>query len=152
LSVPVTTIKRDGRVRRKKNELEKAMPWLTDGDRAAVQGWAELEVLCRRIYTKLSTSDLLTDSGAPTGLLDCYRRLRSTQLSFERELLMTPRARAEVQGHRGELPLHGAFARIRRIAEQRHGPETVVEEQPNVEDNAGDTEQPTQEESDAAQK
>ena len=145
-----TSIKRDARVRHTKNVLLRAMPWLTDADKAAVGGWCELEVLCRQIYSKLSTSGILTESGEPKALLDVYRRLRQTQLSFERKLLMTPRARAEVQGHRGELPLHGAFARIRRIAEQRHGPETVVEEQPNVSDTSTDTLQPTQE-SDAAQ-
>jgi hypothetical protein len=126
----VTTIKRDQKVRRKKNELERAMPWLGVADKSAVQGWAELEILCRQVYAKLSTVGILTESGAPSGLLDVYRRLRSTQLSFERELLMTPRARAEMQGSRGELPLHSAFARIRKIAEQRHGPETVIDQQP----------------------
>jgi hypothetical protein len=117
--------KRDHRVRRLAGHLRKVMPWLAEPDSPAVVAWAELEVLAREAYSKLRETGILTDSGEPRQLLESYQRLRKTQLSYERELGMTPRSRAEISGGTSRVTIDAVAERVRRIHAARNEVEDV---------------------------
>jgi phage terminase small subunit len=106
----------DQRVRSLARKLRLALPWLEDADIPAVRAWCELELLAQRAWLKLTENgaSILTPKEEPRGLLDAYQRLRKTQLQFERELGMTPRARMEIKtsGTRAALDLAGQLASL----------------------------------------
>jgi hypothetical protein len=77
--------------------MKRAMPWLRASDDPACRAWAELEILCASMFVELTVDGHLTDNGQPRRLLTEYRLLRQTQLSYERELGMTPQARMQLQ-------------------------------------------------------
>ncbi len=105
------------------------MPWLSDVDVPALRAWAELEVLSRQAYDKIRERGIVADDGTPYALVDTYQRLRKTQLSFERELAMTPKSRSDIQsGGRTPLPLDATYDRIKKTHDARHEvAEDVVE-------------------------
>jgi hypothetical protein len=89
-----------------------AMPWLKDSDVPVARAWAELEVLSARIYAELRDNGFLNREGDARRLLNDYRGLRKTQLSFAQQLGMTPVARRALQdGKPGEeIDLVGLMA------------------------------------------
>jgi hypothetical protein len=120
-------LKRDQRVRRILRSARAVMPWLGDVDVPALRAWAELEVLSRQAYDKLRERGIVADDGTPYALVDVYQRLRKAQLSFERELAMTPKSRSDIQsGGRSPLPLDATYERIKKTHDARH--KDVVED------------------------
>jgi phage terminase small subunit len=98
--------------------------YLKEADRPAVRAWAELEVLAGMAYAKLRDEGLLRDdgSGEAKTLVDVFQRLRKTQLSFAREIGLTPRARAEIAADSHYVPVDlesAAAERIERLPEER---------------------------------
>jgi hypothetical protein len=85
------------RVRRIVNRMRKTMPWLSDADIPACRGWAELEILSATCFAWLTRMNVLNPEGEPRRLLSEFRQLRQAQLSYERELAMTPLARASLK-------------------------------------------------------
>jgi hypothetical protein len=91
--------KRDQRVRRLSRRARKLLPWIEEADGPAVKAWAELEVLASLTYDRLRSEGILNSEGEPKTLLESYQRLRKTQLSFEKELGMTPAARMALKAN-----------------------------------------------------
>jgi hypothetical protein len=84
---------RHRRVRRLVEKMRAGMPWLEPSDLPACRAWAELEILGAHAFSELVGAGLLNGEGEPRRLLTDYRQLRQVQLSYERELGMTPAAR-----------------------------------------------------------
>jgi hypothetical protein len=121
--------KRDQRVRRILRAARVVMPWLSDVDVPALRAWAELEVLSRQAYDKIRERGIVADDGTPYALVETYQRLRKTQLSFETQLAMTPKSRADIQGGgRASLPLDATYERIQKTHDARHKDEDVPAE------------------------
>jgi len=95
--------------------LRTVMPWLEASDIPAAKAWAELEILGARLFAELTkTPDgFMNAKGEPRRLLSEFRQLRQAQLSFERELGMTPLARMQLKasGTRAALDLAAAMAK-----------------------------------------
>ena len=86
------------RVRRLVTAMYAAMPWLDPvTDRSAVRAWADLEHKAADVSTDLEQRGLTNARGEPRRLLSEYRGLLSLQLSYSRELGMTPSARASLR-------------------------------------------------------
>jgi hypothetical protein len=94
-------------VRRLVGQAYRAMHWLTDADRATVRSWAELEIITSQAFNNLVGEGILQKdkSRNPRRLLTDYRQLKMTQLAYEKELLMTPAARAAALGNNGGRPV-----------------------------------------------
>src|SRR5689334_8478641 len=73
------------------------MPWIQEADRPVCRAWSELEILSQTVYLVLRDKGVLNSEGEARRLLDDYRKLRSTQIQFSRELGMTPAARAGIK-------------------------------------------------------
>lgn len=67
-----------------------AMPWIEQSDVPACRAWAELEILSAMVFVELDHNGILNAQGQPRRLLSEFQRLRQVQLSYERELGMTP--------------------------------------------------------------
>ena|SRR2546425_316892 len=80
---------RSRRVRRLAAKVRAALPWLQPSDEPAVRGWCELEIITARLFRAV------LEKGEP-GAMDLYRRMKTLQLAYERELGMTPASRAEL--------------------------------------------------------
>lgn len=87
---------RDRRVRRLVARVRASMTWLMDSDVPAVRAWSELEIIGASVFADLVMNGLTNSQGDPRRLLGEYRMLRQTQLAYERELGMTPAARASL--------------------------------------------------------
>lgn len=85
---------RDRKVRRLLAKVRRALPWLEPSDDAACRAWCELEILSAHVFADIVKNGATTASGDPRRLLSEYRGLRGLQLTYERELGMTPSARA----------------------------------------------------------
>jgi hypothetical protein len=85
---------RDRKVRRLVAKMKAAMSWLAPSDDPACRAWAECEILASHVFGDLVRNGLTTDQDEPRRLLSEYRGLRSLQLAYEKELGMTPSARA----------------------------------------------------------
>src|SRR4051812_36796781 len=92
------------RVGRFVRRLRVGLPWLTDADVPAAKHWAELEVLGTEVFAKLQTAGIVNAEGEPRRLLDSHRQIRMAQLGIEKELGMTPKARAELRSSRAAIP------------------------------------------------
>jgi len=105
---------RDLAVRRLVRKLRIACPWLEDSDAPACRGWAQLEVLASKVYAELRDHGFLGAEGEPRKLLSEFRQIRQAQLSYERELGMTPAARMTIKasGTRAALDLAAEFAKM----------------------------------------
>jgi len=90
---------RDQRVRRLSRRARKLLPWVEEADGPAVRAWAELEVLASLAYDRLRAEGITDTTGEPRALLETYQRLRKAQLSFEKELGMTPAARMALKAN-----------------------------------------------------
>jgi hypothetical protein len=114
-------IQRDQKVRRLTRKVRAALPWIQIADSAAVRAWAELEVLSQLAYQRLRESGIINDEGEPRALLDAYLRTRKAQLSFEKELGMTPRSRAEIASGSRTVPIDADFeARVTKAHNDQH--------------------------------
>ena len=80
---------RSRRVRRLAAKVWLTLPWLQPSDEPAVRAWCELELVTARLF-----ADVLEK--AEPGTTDLYRRVKTLQLAYERELGMTPASRAEL--------------------------------------------------------
>jgi hypothetical protein len=88
---------RHRKVRRLVEKMRSEMPWLERSDLPACRAWAELEILGANAFSELLGTGLLNAEGEPRRLLTDYRQLRQIQLSYERELGMTPAARIAIK-------------------------------------------------------
>jgi hypothetical protein len=79
------------------------MPYLSEADRPTMRSWAELEIITSDVFNNLIREGILqkNGSGNPRQLLTVYRQLKQTQLTYEKELLMTPASRAAALGKDG---------------------------------------------------
>jgi hypothetical protein len=77
--------------------MRKEMPWLTPADTPAMKGWAELEILSATVFAWLTRLNVINGQGEPRRLLSEHRALKLAQLAYERELGMTPLARATLK-------------------------------------------------------
>lgn len=87
---------RDKKVRRLVSKMHDVMPWLAPSDRPACRAWAELEILSSHVFADLVQRGLTDEAGDPRRLVSEYRGLRRLQLDYEKELGMTPSARAAI--------------------------------------------------------
>jgi hypothetical protein len=104
---------RHRKIRRLVEKMRAAMPWLEPSDLPACRAWAELEILGAHAFSELVGTGLLNAHGEPRRLLTDYRQLRQAQLSYERELGMTPAARMAMKasGTRAALDFVAAMAK-----------------------------------------
>lgn len=104
---------RDKKVERLARKVRGLMAWLEPSDWPAVRAWCELEILAEQVYAALRTLGVLNSKGEGKRLLDDYRKLRTTQAIFSRELGMTPAARMalKVNGTKAAFDLVGRMAR-----------------------------------------
>jgi hypothetical protein len=102
---------RDRKVQRLVRKMQSVTPWLEEADVPACRGWAELEILSSTVFAELKRGGVLNKDGEERRLLNDYRGLRQTQLSYERELGMTPAARLAIKadGTRAALDLVAAM-------------------------------------------
>ena len=77
--------------------MYETMVWLTESDRPAARSWAELEIIGASVFGDLLTRGYVNEQGEPRKLLNDWRLLKQTQLAYERELGMTPAARAAMR-------------------------------------------------------
>jgi hypothetical protein len=98
------------RVRLLAQKVWATLPWLQPSDEPAVRGWCELEVVTSRLF-----ADVLNK--AEPGTTDLYRRVKTLQLAYERELGMTPTSRAALGLSDRDLRALDAVARAVADAE-----------------------------------
>jgi hypothetical protein len=84
---------RDRRVTRLAVKVRAVLPWLQPSDFPTVRAWCELEYLCNQVYAALRAYGVTNPRGKARTLLDEYRKLRSVQLQYSRELGMGPASR-----------------------------------------------------------
>lgn len=111
---------RDQRVRRLVRKMRVAMPWLEDVDIPAARAWAQLEVLADQVYAWLRVGNVVNNQGEGKTLLDDFRKLRQAQLTYARELGMTPTARMALKasGTKAAFDLVAAFQQSNEEAEE----------------------------------
>lgn len=90
---------RHRRVRRLVEKMRTEMPWLEPSDLPACRAWAELEILGAYAFSELLGSGLLNAEAESRRLLTDFRQLRQVQLSYARELGMTPAARMAIKAN-----------------------------------------------------
>jgi hypothetical protein len=96
------------KVTRLVRQLYEFLPHLRDEHLPLVRKWAELEVIRRAAFAgivqggSILSVDLKTRDVSVKRLIDDHRKLAMAQLIYERELLMTPAARAQLRD--GEQP------------------------------------------------
>jgi hypothetical protein len=103
---------RHRKVRRLVEKMKAAMPWLEPSDFPATRAWAELEILGANIFVELISNGIANEDGEPRRLLTEFRQIRQAQLSYERELGMTPAARMVIKasGTKAAVDLVAAMA------------------------------------------
>jgi hypothetical protein len=84
---------------------------LNVSDRPAVRAWCQLELLCCEIYGRLRKTNLINAQGQTPRLVDDYRKLRTTQLMFAREIGLTPAARLAPRRENAALNLGATTVR-----------------------------------------
>jgi len=84
---------REEKVKALVGRMYEEMPWLDDPDEPSIRHWAELEVIGDSLFRNLMTKGFANRKGEPRRLLVEFRQLRQTQLTYERELGMTPSSR-----------------------------------------------------------
>jgi hypothetical protein len=100
---------RHRKVRRLVTKMRAVMDWLEPSDEPTCRAWAELELLSARAFAELEANGLTNAAGEPRRLLGEYRQLRQAQLAYERELGMTPLARASLGVGRGAVDVDVAL-------------------------------------------
>lgn len=105
------------RVRRLVEKMRTEMPWLEPSDLPACRAWAELEILGAYAFSELLGSGLLNAEGEPRRLLTDFRQLRQVQLSYARDLGMTPAARMAIKANGTRASLDLAAMMVRTGAE-----------------------------------
>jgi hypothetical protein len=88
---------RDNRIRLMARRVKAALPWVEAADMPSIRTWCELEYMASAAYIELRDHGMLTSAGHARDLVNVYTRLRRVQLQYERELGMTPRARAQLK-------------------------------------------------------
>ena len=111
---------RSRRVRRLVNRLFEVLPWLTEADRPACRSWAELEFVGASAFGDLIANGLVNGDGVPRRLLSDWRQLKQVQLAYERELGMTPAARANLGVDAAKGRYFGDLAAEMAEARQSH--------------------------------
>ncbi|MGO9264676.1 MAG: hypothetical protein ACLQBA_07265 [Candidatus Binataceae bacterium] len=101
---------RDHRVRRLVAKLRKVCAWIADSDTPTCRGWAQAAILAEACYAALRDGDFVTESGEPKKLLGEFRALRSLELSFAKELGLTPASRRQLAASGKGTDLAGLLA------------------------------------------
>jgi hypothetical protein len=114
---------RDQRVRRVAMDMTHEHPWWTKADMPIVNAWSQFEVLSREVYSRIHREGVVRPDGTPNPLLMELARLRKAQGAIGSNLGIGPRSRAEVAGGTRGASLDGAFERIAKAHEERHGAE-----------------------------
>jgi len=98
---------RHRKVRRLVERMRAEMPWLEASDLPACRAWAEFEILGAHAFSELLGAGLLNAEGELRRLLSDFRQLRQVQLTYAKELGMTPAARIAIRatGTRATLDL-----------------------------------------------
>jgi hypothetical protein len=112
------------------NRAIEQMPWLKDEDVPAVRQWAELETIRRCALAGIVQGGVLSTKDGEVSvkrLVHDLRQLALAQLIFERELGMTPLARAQLKDEKD-----AGFDLVSLMAQQQPEPETELIE-PNSE-------------------
>jgi len=73
-----------------------SMAWLTEADKPAARGWAELEIIGAACFSDLIGRGIAGEDGTPRKMLSDWRLLKATQLAYEAALGMLPSARASM--------------------------------------------------------
>lgn len=85
--------------------MRKRMPWLELSDLPVARQWADLEVLRNAIVTVLEQDGVMNKAGVPHRLLTELRWITNSQLSYSRDLGMTPASRAEIRANNTDAAL-----------------------------------------------
>jgi hypothetical protein len=119
---------RDRRVGRLVAKVREVLPWLGIEDEPAIRGWAQLEVLATLVFADLRTRGIVNAQGEPRRLVTEFRHLRQAQLAYERELGMTPSARAALRIERRAAEVPTLTAHIAAFDARRPTPTRWVRE------------------------
>ncbi len=105
---------RHRKVRRLVEKMRTVMLWIESSDLPACRAWVELEILGASAFCELVDGGLLNAEGEPRRLLTDFRQLRQVQLSYAKELGMTPAARIAIKadGTRAAVDLAAAMASL----------------------------------------
>jgi len=143
---------RDRKATRLMRRCQVAMPWLQPSDMPTLRGWAQVQILADQVYAILRAAGPVKKDGEARRLLHDFRQLRLAQLQHERELGMTPSARAALKtsGTREPFDLISAFAQSGGD-DAEDGPEVpadlaapVQQEQPSDGDGDGEVVEPVE--------
>jgi hypothetical protein len=88
---------RSRKVGRLVRSMRVRMPYLTEQDIPCCRGWAEAELIGAALFAAIMKGGAIhTKDGdiAARRVVDDWRKIKMLQLSYERELLMTPAVRA----------------------------------------------------------
>lgn len=89
---------RDERTRRLLRRVRVALPWLEASDDATAQAWCQIEILADACHAILRRDGVINPAtGEVRRILQDFRLLRQTQLSYARELGMSPAARMAIK-------------------------------------------------------
>lgn len=123
---------RSNDVKRLMREAMDMFGWLREENLPTLRKWAELEVVRRAAFVGIVQSseksgsilsiNLKKQEISIKRLVDDWRKLAMGQLVYERELLMTPAARAQLNGADDDA-FAAAAARIEQLAAQVDGAE-----------------------------
>jgi phage terminase small subunit len=107
---------RGRKVARLMRRLRVVAPWLEPSDESTARAYCELEILSASIFASLATlgATKVTTDGKDIEvrrLVDAHRQMKQAQLSYARELGLTPLARAalKVAGTRSAFDLPSAM-------------------------------------------
>jgi hypothetical protein len=100
-------------------KMRTVCPWFEESDLPACRAWAEMEVVASRVFAAIVEGDILNAKGEPKRLLDIHRAIRLAQLSYERELGLTPAARKALRASgKPAFDIIGEIARARDDGEE----------------------------------
>lgn len=94
---PRGLIRRAKQVAQLVRRMRQHMPWLMDSDLPVARQWADLELIRAAIVEVLNLDGPLNKAGVPRRLLTELRWITNSQLTYSRELGMTPASRAMIQ-------------------------------------------------------
>jgi hypothetical protein len=116
---------RDRRVTRLAVKVRAVLPWLQPSDGPVVRAWCEMEYLCNQVYAALRAYGVTNPRGEVRRLLEDYRKMRSVQLKYSRELGMGPESRQKLKASGDSMAFdlaEPATTRAVEISESRNMP------------------------------
>jgi hypothetical protein len=88
------------KVQRLVMKMRNALPYLTEADIPACRAWAEMELISVSLFAAIMSAGAVRDADGDVfarRVVDDHRKVKLAQLAFERELGMTPMARAQLR-------------------------------------------------------